>query len=137
MFEEASHPHSELTGRIIACAQAVHQALRPGLDERVYENALCIEFAERGVFFEQQCEFPVFYRERIVGKLIPDLLVERTVIVDLKVVESFNDAHIAQILGYLNITGMQVGLLLNFKHATIQVKRIAALKSHRSSSSTQ
>jgi GxxExxY protein len=118
--------HVELTERIIGAAMEVHRELRNGLDEKLYENALCIEFAERGVFFEQQRSHTVFYKNRPIGNLIPDLIVEQSVIVDTKVVEAFNDAHISQMIGYLKITGLKVGLLINFKHASLKVKRITA-----------
>jgi GxxExxY protein len=116
--------HADLTKRIIGAAQEVHRELRNGLDEKLCENALCIEFSELGIFFEQQKQHNVFYKNRPIGKLIPDLVVGESVIVDTKVVEAFNDAHISQMIGYLKITGLRVGLLLNFKHAALQIKRI-------------
>jgi GxxExxY protein len=123
-FDATLYPHSELTGRIIGAATAVHSEMRPGLDEALYERAICIEFAERSIHFEQQRVFPVRYKTHYIGDLIPDLIVEAKVIVDLKVVEAFTETHIAQILGYLNITGLDLGLLINFKHAKLQIKRI-------------
>ncbi|MEO0016754.1 MAG: hypothetical protein RLZZ522_37 [Verrucomicrobiota bacterium] len=116
--------HKELTERIIGAAMEVHRELRNGLDEKLYENALCIEFAIQGIHFEQQKRFTVFYKQRPLGNLIPDLIVDHAVIVDTKVVECFNDAHISQMIGYLKITGLRVALLLNFKHASLQIKRI-------------
>ena len=116
--------HAELTKRIIGAAQEVHRELRNGLDEKLYENALCIEFADQDIYFEQQKNHTVFYKNRPIGKLIPDLIVGESVIVDTKVVEAFNEAHISQMIGYLKITGLRVGLLLNFKHASLQIKRI-------------
>ena len=116
--------HAELTERIIGSAMEVHRELRNGLDEKLYENALCIEFADQGIFFDQQKRYTVFYKERPIGNLIPDLIIENSVIVDAKVVEAFNDAHISQMIGYLKITGLRVGLLLNFKHASLKIKRI-------------
>lgn len=116
--------HSELTERIIGAAMEVHGSLRNGLNERIYENALCVEFALLGIHFEQQKQYQVLYKERPVGKLTPDLIVADAVIVDTKVVDCFNDAHISQMIGYLKITGLRVGLLINFKQASIKVKRI-------------
>jgi len=74
---------------------------------------------------EQQREFPVHYSEQFIGKLIPDLIVDGKVIADPKVVTAFNDSHIAQMLGYLNITGLEVALLLNFKDCKLAWKRVA------------
>lgn len=127
-FVDLKYPHSELTAAIIAAATEVHEEMRPGLDEKLYERAFCIELAERSMNFSQQTVYPVSYKGRYIGDLIPDLIVENKVIVDLKVVEAFNDAHFAQMLGYLKITGIEIGLLLNFKHAKLQIKRIANLQ---------
>ena len=127
-FDEGQYPHSDLTSEIIASAQAVHAELRPGLAEVLYERALCIEFAERSIDFAQQTVFAVNYKSRYIGELIPDLIIDGRVIVDLKVVEAFSDTHVAQMLGYLNITGLQINLLINFKHAKLQIKRVANLR---------
>jgi GxxExxY protein len=116
--------HQELTQRIIGAAMEVHCELRNGLDEKLYENALCIEFAEMGINFSQQQRFCVMYKKRLIGTLIPDLIVENLVIVDTKVVDEFNDEHLSQMIGYLKITGLKVELLLNFKHASLKIKRI-------------
>ena len=116
--------HEELTRDIIGAAMAVLNELKPGLDEKLYENALVIELAARGHAVEQQREYPVHYRGHFIGKLIPDLMVEGKVIVDPKVVTAFNDTHLAQMLGYLSITGLEVALLLNFKEAKLNWKRV-------------
>ena len=102
----------------------VLNTLRPGLDEKLYENALLIKLISRGHSVEQQRAFQVFYRDRFIGKLIPDLIVNDKVIVDPKVVTAFCDTHVAQMLGYLSITRLQVALLLNFKESKLQWKRI-------------
>lgn len=116
--------HEEITRDIIGAAMAVLNELKPGLDEKLYENALVIELVARGHTVEQQREFPVHYRGHYIGKLVPDLIVDGKVIADPKVVTAFNDTHVAQMLGYLNITGLQVALLLNFKEAKLDWKRV-------------
>jgi GxxExxY protein len=116
--------HKELSEAIIGAAMKVLNILRPGLDEKLYERALVIELRKRGHEIEQQREFPVFYDSQHIGTLIPDLIVDNLVIADPKVVTAFNDTHMAQMLGYLNITGLRLALLLNFKHAKLQWKRI-------------
>ena len=116
--------HEELTRDIIGAGMAVLNELRPGLDEKLYENAMVIELVARGYRVEQQREYPVHYRGHFIGKLIPDLIVDGKVIVDPKVVTAFNDTHIAQMLGYLNITGLEVALLLNFREAKLNWKRV-------------
>jgi GxxExxY protein len=116
--------HEEITKAIIGAAMAVLNELKPGLDEKLYENALVIELVAHGYTVEQQREYPVHYRGHFIGKLVPDLIVDGKVIADPKVVSAFNDTHIAQMLGYLNITGLEVALLLNFKEATLTWKRV-------------
>jgi GxxExxY protein len=116
--------HEEITGQIIGCAMAVLNELKPGLDEKLYENALVIELAARGHKVEQQREYPVHYRGHFIGKLVPDLIVDGKVIADPKVVSAFIDTHIAQMLGYLNITGLEVAMLLNFKESKLEWKRV-------------
>lgn len=114
----------EVTEKIIGAGMTVLNELKPGLDEKLYENALVIELLEQGLGCEQQKQHDVFYRGNHIGKLIPDLVVEGAVIVDTKVVESFNERHVAQMIGYLAITQLPVGLLMNFKHARLFWKRV-------------
>jgi GxxExxY protein len=123
--------HEEITKDIIGAAMAVLNELRPGLDERLYENALVIELRARGHIVEQQREYPVHYRGQFIGKLIPDLIVDGKVIADPKVVTAFNDTDVAQMLGYLNITGLEVALLLNFKESKLAWKRVVNERRNR------
>lgn len=116
--------HEELSGDIIAAAMKVPCTLRPGLNEKLYENALLIELVKRGHRVDQQKSYPVFYESHFIGKLTPDLIVDELVIVDPKVVENFWEDHISQMLGYLAITGLELAILLNFKHAKLQWKRV-------------
>lgn len=116
--------HEETTREIIGAAMAVLNEMKPGLNEKLYERAMMIELRRRGHIVESQKEFPVFYQNELVGNLIPDLIVDEKVIVDPKVVAAFNAAHIAQMLGYLVITGLELALLLNFKSAHLEWKRV-------------
>ena len=116
--------HEKTTQDIIGAAMAVLNELKPGLDEKLYENALVTELQSRGHIIEQQREYPVHYRGHFIGKLIPDLIVDAKVIADPKVATALNETHIAQMLGYLKITGLQVALLLNFKNAKLEWKRV-------------
>ena len=88
--------------------------LKPGLDEKLYERAMFIELNRRGHTVSVQSSFPVFYRAELIGNLIPDLIVDDAIIVDPKVVSSFTETHVAQMIGYLNITGLELALLINF-----------------------
>lgn len=121
--EGAENAEGELSGKIIGAAIRVLDTLKPGLDEKLYENALVIELAKLGMKPEQQRSFPVHYDGKFIGKLIPDLIVS-DVVVDAKVVTTFAPDHIAQMLGYLNITGLPLGLLLNFRYRKLQIKRV-------------
>jgi GxxExxY protein len=103
-----------LTGRIIGCAIAVHRALGPGLLERTYETALCIELTDEGLSFDHQREVPVAYKGRSIGCYRPDLFIEQRVVVEVKAVERLNPVYEAQILAYMRALNAPVGLLLNF-----------------------
>ena len=116
--------YEELSGAIIGASMDVLNELKPGLDEKLYERALVIELQRRGHEIDIQHSFPVFYRDQPIGNLIPDLIVDNTIIVDPKVVSAFNDTHIAQMMGYLAISGLELALLLNFSSAHLQWKRV-------------
>jgi GxxExxY protein len=111
-----------LTERIIGCAYAVHNQLGPGFLEKVYENALRIEFEEAGLSVQQQHPIPVHYRGRIVGDFFADLLVENQVVIELKAVRTIVKEHEVQLVNYLTATGIDDGLLINFG-ASVDVKR--------------
>ncbi len=116
--------HEELSGKIIGAAMAILNEVKPGLDERLYERALIIELKHRGHVVSVQRSFPVFYRGELIGNLIPDLIVNDAVIVDAKVVACFTETHVAQMIGYLSITGLDLALLINFKNARLEWKRV-------------
>ncbi len=116
--------HRELSEKIIGAAMRVLNDLRPGLDEKLYENALVIELTCSGHRISQQSAFPVHYRGHHIGTLIPDLIVDEQVIVDPKVATCFTESHVAQMMGYLAITGLQLAILLNFKSARLEWKRV-------------
>lgn len=116
--------HEKLSEAIIGAAMTVLNELKPGLDEKLYENALVIELQELGHSVNQQKAFKVEYKGRQIGMLIPDLIVDEIVIADPKVVSEFNETHIAQMTGYLALTGLRLALLLNFKYAKLRWKRV-------------
>ena len=116
--------HREVTGQIIGAAMTVLNELKPGLAEKVYENALVLELRSRGRTTEQQRGFDVEFRGQRIGRLVPDLIVDGVVVVDTKVVTTFTESHVAQMIGHLSITRLSVALLLNFKEATLGWKRV-------------
>src|SRR5258707_13680214 len=116
--------HEEVSGKIIGAAMEVLNELKPGLDEKLYERALILELECRGHVVSVQHSFPVSYRGELIGNLIPDLIVDNAVIVDPKVVACFTEPHIAQMIGYLTITGLVLASLINFKNARLEWKRV-------------
>ena len=116
--------HSELSEKVIGASMRVLNELKPGLDEKIYENALVLELSEMGLLLDQQRRFDVHYKGQQVGLLVPDLIVDGKVVVDAKVVSAFNESHVAQMIGYLAITGLDLGLLINFKNSKLEWKRV-------------
>ncbi len=116
--------HEKTTESVIGAAMKVLNELKPGLDEKLYERALVIELTKRGHKIDQQKQFVVRYDGVEIGTLVPDLIIDDAVIADPKVATDFSESHTAQMLGYLNITGLRLALLLNFKHADLRWKRI-------------
>ena len=110
--------------QIINCAIDVLNALGHGLLEKPYENALCIEFRERGIPFLQQPKYNVLYKENVVGEYIPDLIVFNQIIVETKTIEAITNNERGQVMNYLKITGLRLGIILNFKHAKLQHMRV-------------
>ena len=108
---------------IVNCAMEVLNTLGCGLLEKPYENALCVEFMTRQIPFEQQKRFNIIYKNYKIGEFIPDLLVYGKIIIDTKTIDKITDLERGQVLNYLKITGCRVGLILNFKHATLQWAR--------------
>lgn len=110
--------------RIVGCAIEVLNGLGHGLQEKPYENALTVEFGLRDIPFQQQPRFNVVYKDVVVGEYIPDLICYGQVVVDTKTIDQITDHEIGQMLNYLKITGLKVGVLLNFKRARLEWKRI-------------
>ena len=107
--------HTDLTGRILGAAIEVHRTLGPGLLEHAYDACFAHELAARGLAFVRQSPLPVYYRgQRIEAAFRPDFVVDGTVIVELKSVERLLPVHEAQVLTYLRLTRLRVGLLINF-----------------------
>lgn len=103
-----------LTEKIITCAIEVHRELGPGLLENAYEGALAIELATAGLKYDRQVLLPMHYRGARIGEYRVDLIVESQVVVEIKSVLRYDPVFAAQVLTYLRVTGLQVGLLLNF-----------------------
>ena len=109
---------SEIAESIIAAAIAVHRELGPGFLESVYEQALAVEFAIRGIAFVRQKAMPLFYRDHQIGEHRLDFVVE------LKAVEALEKVHFAIVRSYLKAAGLSDGLILNFSSMPLTVKRV-------------
>ena len=112
------------TERIIGFAFEVLNEVGHGLNEKIYENSLTVRFKLDGIAFDQQRRFPVLFRGVEVGEFIPDLIAFGLVIVDTKVIDRITDHERGQMLNYLRITKLKVGLILNFKHARLEWERV-------------
>ena len=119
-----STDNDALTEKIIGAAYSVANILGFGFLEKVYENALAVELKALGMKVEQQKPVSVFYKSVNVGDYIADLLVEDSVLIELKSVKTLSDIHKSQLLNYLVATNKSVGLLINFGSPRIEIKRV-------------
>ena len=115
---------SEITDAIISAAITVHRELGPGFIESVYEQALAVEFALRGVAFIRQKSIPLFYRDHQIGEHRLDFLVEEKIVVELKAIDSLEKVHFAIVRSYQKASGLADGLILNFSSMPLTVKRV-------------
>lgn len=115
--------YEELTKQIIGAAFAVFNEMGFGFLESIYESCLMIELTERGLIAESQKQIDVFFRGNVVGHFEADLLVNETVIVELKSVRQLVEAHEVQLVNYLVATHMPIGLLINFGANGVEVRR--------------
>ena len=111
--------HTDITDSILRCAVAVHRGIGPGLPEHSYQTSLALEFDANGISYKDDRTVEVQYRNVVVGWHRPDFIVEDKVVVELKAVTSIDPLHAKQVLTYLRVTGLRVGLLLNFNVTTM------------------
>ena len=117
--------HDALREAVIGCAFTVANTLGSGFLEKVYENALAHELKKTGMIVEQQVPISVLYDGVIVGSYVSDLMVEHSLLVELKACKAIEDIHLAQCLNYLKATGIHTCLLLNFGTPKLQVRRLS------------
>ena len=113
----------DLTGKIIACAYAVHNSLGAGFLESVYQKALAIELAKHGLSGVMEKKVPVYYESQLVGDFRADLIVENRVIIEIKAIEQLAKVHEVQLVNYLVATNTPIGLLINFGTQSVEIKR--------------
>jgi GxxExxY protein len=114
MIITENYKHSDITEKIIKAFYKVYNTLGYGFLEKVYQNALFIELVEMGLFVEKQEQVTVYYEGKEVGEYFADLVVEESVIIELKAAETLCKEHEIQLINYLKATEIEVGLLLNF-----------------------
>jgi GxxExxY protein len=110
--------------QIVGCAIEVLNTLGHGIVEKPYENGLVVELGLRNIPFRQQPAFDVFYKGRKVGLFVPDVIAFDSIVVDTKVIDRITDHERGLMLNYLRITGLRVGIILNFKHRKLEWERI-------------
>ena len=109
---------------VVGSAMEVLNGLGHGLHEKPYENALVVEFELRKIPWQQQRQFDVLYKSHKVGLFVPDLIAFGAVVVDAKVIDRITDVERGQMLNYLRITKLRVGVILNFKHPKLEWERL-------------
>ncbi|MGH1365513.1 MAG: GxxExxY protein [Calditrichia bacterium] len=122
--------HYKLTSIILKCSFEVSNELGAGFLETVYENALLQALRLEGLQADNRYPLEVFFRGRCIGKFYADLFVEQKVIVELKAVKAIEPIHQAQVLNYLNASGIEVGLLINFGRPKLEYMRFNRSKNH-------
>ena len=126
--------YEELSNKILKAYFTVKNTLGKGLEEKVYENALCIEFDEMGIPYVRQKRLFIDYKGQIVGDYFADIWVDDKIILELKSVPAITEEHIAQTLNYINLTHSKVGYILNFSQLEGNgFKRILGLAARSSS----
>jgi len=113
----------DLAGKVIGAAMEVHRCLGPGFVESVYENALAIELEALKFTAKRQKPIEVKYKEQCVGNFVADLVINQTLIVELKAVQTILPIHEVQLVNYLTATGLDEGVLLNFGSESLQFKK--------------
>ena len=118
------HELDPLITQVIKCAYTVQDALCPGYQEVVYKKAMLIELTTQGIRAQAEAPLAIHYRGQLIGEYYADILVEDQLIVELKAINAILPLHFAQLANYLQASGVDIGLLLNFGQKPLQIKRI-------------
>ncbi|MDN3550827.1 GxxExxY protein [Mucilaginibacter aquaedulcis] len=119
-----AYKYSELTGKIIGCAMKVHSELGNGFQEVIYQRALAIEMQKQNLMFSRELEMTIYYDGIDIGTRRVDFLVADKVMVEIKALSKLEDAHLAQVLNYLEVYKLETGLLINFGSKSLEFKRV-------------
>jgi len=115
---------SEFVYQLVGCAMKVLNELGHGLREKSYERALCVEFRHESISWTSQKVYPVYYQDEHIDDYVPDLEVDGRVIVETKTVEAILDEHVGQVINYLRVSDLEVGLIFNFKHPKLEWRKV-------------
>lgn len=116
--------YGDETKKIIGASMTVHRSLGGGnFTENIFHRALLLELSELGIVYESEKELPVYYKGKLIGKKRVDVFVDGKILVELKAIHQFEKIHFNQIINYLKIFNLEVGLLINFGTESLQVKR--------------
>jgi len=118
----------ELSDKVLGMIFSVHNILGPGLLESVYEGAMVVELKNACIPFSRQKVYPVYYKGELVGDYIADIVVDNSIILELKAVKCFNPCMEAQLINYLKISGIPIGYLVNFYNTRVEWKRFICKK---------
>ncbi len=129
-YIKPEYPHSALTAKIIACAQEVHSTLGPGFEEVFYQRALQKELLAVGLDSEREVWITVYYKGETLGRKRVDFVIE-AVMVETKAKAKIDDVDYVQTLSYLKATDYEIGLLINFGGAKLEVRRLINTKKKR------
>ena len=124
MIINEKYKYSNLTAEIIGAAMEVHKILGNGFQEVIYQRALAIEFAERGLSFAREQEMQLEYKSRDIGTRRVDFFIDGKVMLEIKAVTQLEDVHLAQAINYLEAYNLEIGLLINFGAKSLEFKRL-------------
>ncbi|HEY3415963.1 MAG TPA: GxxExxY protein [Armatimonadota bacterium] len=116
--------YPELSFQIMQVMFDVHNCLGPGFSEDIYEKAVCLEFSARGIPYEEQKPYQIYFKGQLVGTYRLDLIVDNKIILELKAVSALQDIHKQQVISYLKATGLHLGIVINFGSNRVQKERL-------------
>jgi GxxExxY protein len=123
-MQQQEYKYADLTEKIIGCAMKVHRHLGPGFPEVIYQRCLAIELANVNLLFAAEQSRDIFYQGKCVGSRRLDMLVENKVLVELKAVTEVEPLYFVQVVNYLRVFELEVGLLLNFGKPSLEFRRL-------------
>ncbi len=120
---KSEYKHSEITEIVIGCAMKVHNSLGKGFPEAIYQRAFLIELNKTELIIEREIEQAVYYEEQLVGKRRVDFLINKIILVETKAKSELDNSCINQILNYIEVFNLKIGLLINFGKDRLEFKR--------------